>query len=124
MTTSVPTIPANVFTGNAARHDVIRQVRCTVAALKSDPCILDMTRGGVLLETGTLLRVGSQHMCELRPSDQAIFLPGRVTHTRYQKHEAGPAVIHVGLAFRLLGDQHRAALDRLTSLMGPRTREA
>ena len=122
--TNVPTVPANAFTGNSARFDVIRQVRCSVAALKSDPCILDMTRGGVLLETGSLLRIGSQHLCRLRVGEQSIFLPGRVTHTRYQKQDGGPAVFHVGLAFRLLSEQHRAALDRLTSLIGLQTREA
>jgi hypothetical protein len=120
MTTSVPTVPASVFTGNSARADVIRQVRCSMSSLKSDPCILDMTRGGVLLETGALLPIGSQHMCKLRLGDQAIFLPGRVTHTRYQKDGGSPAVFHVGLAFRLLSDQHKLALDRLTSLLGLR----
>jgi hypothetical protein len=118
--TSVPTVPATAFTGNAARNDVIRQVRCSVAALKSDPSILDMTRGGVLLETGTLLPIGSQHLCQLRLAGQAIFLPGRVTHTRYQKEDGGPAVFHVGLTFRLLSDHHKAALERLTSLLGLR----
>ena len=89
-------------------------------SLANESAVLDLTRGGVLLEAATRLRIGTEHLCQFRVNGQSIFLPARVTHTRYQPPTAGQALYQIGLAFRLTSAQHCRALDTLTTLLGLR----
>lgn len=115
---SAPTVPASLL--HAARAEAVQQVRCMIQAFQGDPAVLDLTRGGVLLEAANLLRIGTQHLCQFQIGGESIDLPARVTHTRYQRTVDGPVIFQVGLAFLLLSDQHWAALEKLTSLLGLR----
>jgi hypothetical protein len=115
---SAPTMPASLL--HAARAEAVQQVQCAINAFDNAPAVLDLTRGGVLLEAANLLRIGTQHLCQFRIAGESICLPAKVTHTRYQRSLDGPAIFHVGLAFLLLSDQHWAALEKLTSLLGLR----
>jgi len=119
MRTSAPTMPASLL--HSARAEAVQQVKCAMKAFQIDPAVLDLTRGGVLLEAANLLRIGTQHLCQFQIGGESVFLPARVTHTRYQREPGGPAMFQVGLAFLLLSDQHWASLERLTSLLGLRS---
>jgi len=116
MATGVPTAPASVF--HAGRADAIRQVRCVLSALASPPAVLDLTRGGVLLDVASPLRIGSHHVCQFSVGDQSVRLPARVTHTRSLRGGGGAASLQVGLAFRLTSRRDDAALERLARLIG------
>jgi hypothetical protein len=109
-------MPASLL--HSARAETVQSVRCAMKAFQVEPAVLDLTRGGVLLEAANLLRIGTQHLCQFKIDGESVFLPARVTHTRYQRPPGGPAMFQVGLAFLLLSEQHWASLEKLTSLLG------
>ena len=118
MASAAPTVPASVF--HAERADVVRQLQCAVSSLANGVAVLDFTRGGVLLEAATRLRIGTEHLCQFKLKDRSIFLPARVTHTRYTPPQGGHGLYQIGLAFRLTSAEHCRALETLTTLLGLR----
>jgi hypothetical protein len=106
-----PRMPGSINNRNAERIQILGDLHGEVM-IYQPMAIKEISRGGVLIETGFPLQIDSLHEFRLTLGEQSIVVKGRVAHSRISDVEQELVLYRSGIEFIEPNENVTAAIAR------------